>query len=232
MKTDILVPVWNLPEVTLQCLDSVWKFTENYQLILVDDCSEQPTAEMLDKLVSAHKGWRLIRNSENLGFQKSMNKAMHQSKAERVCWLNNDTVVTCDWLKHMNDTMTRFKNEKCGFVVPNSTFQFNPPMRMLIGTCPTEDVQLNHILGFCLLIDRHVINEVGYIDEAFSEGYGYDETDLFLRASRQGFTARLSHRAYVYHRAYTSFEAMNPGKLAELYERNKQIFSEKWRASS
>lgn len=229
MITDIIIPVWNQPEYTEQCVDSILKYTKNYRIIFVDDGSESPTADLLKSFLSSGDGkWKLIRNPTNLGFAKSINKGMRISDAERMCWLNNDTVVTKNWLCHLNDTMTRFQDEKCGFVVPNSTFQYNSRMRKLIGRCPKEDVLLDHVLGFCFLVDRRVINKIGYVDEIYSEGYGYDETDYFLRAQNQGFTARLSHKAYVYHRAYTTFEARNPGKLKELFMKNHRIFVKKW----
>ena len=100
-------------------------------------------------------------------------------------------------------------------------------MQSTIGRNPQEDYEIPSPLGFCLLINRSVIDEVGYLDEAYSEGYGCDEIDYWLRAQKLGFTARLSHKAFVYHRAYTSFDAK--GNLEQMFERNKQIFKKKWK---
>lgn len=226
-STDIIIPVFNQPDETEQCLESVMRYTYDYALIIIDNGSEKPTRKILERLqVFCNPRLRVIRNEENLGFVKAINQGMKASIAPYVCWLNNDTVVTVGWLDRMRETMVLHEPQKCGFVMPKSTFHVNP--QIFQSARLGRDVQLPTILGFCVLIDRRVIDDIGFLDERFSEGYGYDETDYFRRAQERGWTAWLSAKAFVYHRAFSIFDAVYPRQLEELYKRNRKLYEEKW----
>jgi len=47
---DIIIPVYNQLEVTGQCLESIFRYTENYRLIVIDNASDSPTEKYLKRL--------------------------------------------------------------------------------------------------------------------------------------------------------------------------------------
>jgi glycosyltransferase involved in cell wall biosynthesis len=59
--------------------------------------------------------------------------------------------------------------------------------------------------GFCLLIKREALNDVGLFDEqSFARGYG-EENDFCLRATKKGWKLAVALQAYVFHAQSRSY---------------------------
>src|SRR5690606_36066380 len=86
-RVSIIIPVYNNLSYTYNCLrsirDRVSKNVE-YEIIVIDDCSTDETQIFLENNVS---GVKYIRNSENLGYLRSNNKAADFAKGEYICLL-------------------------------------------------------------------------------------------------------------------------------------------------
>ena len=225
LLVDIIVPVYDMVDLTEQCISSIRKYTYNYRLIVVDDGSEEKeTKKYLAQLNPIH----LITHEQNQGYVRSVNDGMRASTAPYVMLLNNDTVVTRNWLALMTETMKAYEKEKCGFVLPNSSYEYSAWMRKLISSLPGTDFRLPTLVGAFTLMDRRVVGEVGFFDERFTAGYGCDEEDYFRRAQLKGWTARFCHKAFMYHRAFSTFKAKFPDKWQDMWEKNRKLLKGKW----
>src|SRR3989338_1707235 len=103
MMCDIVIPVWNQPTFTKECIESIVKNTDvDYRLIIIDNASGEETKSYLESL-KEQRGLKLllIRNENNLGFLKAANQGMRLSDAQYICLINNDTLVTDGWLSEM-----------------------------------------------------------------------------------------------------------------------------------
>ena len=70
-----------------------------------------------------------------------------------------------------------------------------------------ESVSIPTAVGFCMLIRRECIEEVGVFDEdAFGRGYG-EEVDFCMRAGRAGYNNLLCADTFVFHEGQVSFRA-------------------------
>jgi glycosyltransferase involved in cell wall biosynthesis len=64
MRCDIVIPVWNMREITEQCVKSIIRNTRfPYRLIIVDNASDDETKQYLEDLrdkkeVDVHAGFR------------------------------------------------------------------------------------------------------------------------------------------------------------------------------
>ncbi|MET0229481.1 MAG: glycosyltransferase, partial [Rhodanobacteraceae bacterium] len=96
-RVSIVMPVYNKIAYTSACLRSISEHAAlvPFEVIVVDDCSSDRTAERLADV----DGIRAIRNAENLGFVGSCNAGAAAASGELVLFLNNDTVVTAGWLE-------------------------------------------------------------------------------------------------------------------------------------
>ena len=63
MKVSIIVPVYNLPDLTKRALDSI-PYDEDLEVIVVDDCSGKETKELLETYKDRI---RLFTNKTNKG---------------------------------------------------------------------------------------------------------------------------------------------------------------------
>jgi GT2 family glycosyltransferase/glycosyltransferase involved in cell wall biosynthesis len=221
VAVDIVVCVHNaLPDVQ-RCLESVIRHTTPpYILILVDDGSDAPAREYL-KGFTRENSATLLRNERATGYTRAANRGLQNTSASYVVLLNSDTVVTPGWLDRL--VACAESDSRVGMVGPLSntaSWQSIPeiefkgdwsPNPLPAGVTPAAMGEyvafdsarlyptLSFLNGFCLLIRRQVLDELGYFDEEnFGSGYG-EEDDYTLRARKVGWRLALADDAYVYH---------------------------------
>lgn len=226
---DIILPVYNALEDVKACIESLYNNeTIPFNLIIIDDCSEEETKLWLE---SAQKefGFKLSRNAENLRFTKTVNKGFSQSEGDFVVLLNSDTIVTAYWLEKI---LCCFESDSsAGIVGPlsNAASWQTVPVRedkvnggWLVNEIPegysielmgqlVETISQRQypnvpsVNGFCYVIKRDVINQIGTLDEEyFPTGYG-EEDDFSIRARKAGYTIRVADDTYVFHAKSKSY---------------------------
>jgi len=234
MNCDIVIPIWNAPSLTKDCIDSTFKYTDgiDYRIIAIDNASKEETKQYLECLQTSKPGnVTVIRNEENLGFVKAVNQGIAASRAPYVCILNNDTLVTKGWLKEM--IAIAESADDIGIVNPSSNNLGQRPARLeplelyaeKIAEARGQSIELGAAIGFCMLIKRKVIDEIGAFDEIYGMG-NFDDTDFSRRAVRSGYKCVRSCGAYVYHRENTSFNKVKT--FEDDFKRNREIYEFRW----
>ena len=226
---DIVICVHNAQSSVEKCFASILESkTIDYRVIVVNDASDPYTTGYLRDITQTHKDWRLIENTECLRYTKSCNIGMHAAEADLVLLLNSDTVVTENWLERL--VACAESSADIGIVGPFSNAaswqslpcQFDQTGDWAINELPSgwslnqmADVVAAHSIwkyprlpfvnGFCMLVKRQVINEIGFMDEVgFPFGYG-DEIDYCFRAKDAGYDSALSDHVFVYHKKSQSY---------------------------
>lgn len=106
-ELSIIILNFNVKDLLLDCLDSIFKnknAEDNWQIIVVDNASEDGSVEELKKrykiidIDSRFRGndqeeIKLVENKENLGFSAGNNVGLKKAKAPVVLFLNPDTMV-------------------------------------------------------------------------------------------------------------------------------------------
>jgi GT2 family glycosyltransferase len=234
---DIIVCVHNALSDVQRCLLSVMEHTNlPYSLILVDDGSGAETRDYLASLAQTHAA-TLLRNETPRGYTRAANQGLRQSSADYVVLLNSDTMVTPQWLDRL--VACAESAPDIGLVGPLSNtaswqsipqvekhgdWAANPlPEGLSIENMGQLVAQYSARLyptmpflnGFCLLIRRQVLDQVGIFDAAtFGEGYG-EEDDLILRARQAGWRAALADDAYIYHAQSRSYSTERRKRLTQ-----------------
>src|SRR3989338_6629175 len=162
-----------------------------------------------------------------------MNQGMKLSQAPYVCLLNNDTVMTRNWLSLCIDVFE--KNPTIGIVNPNSsTFDLRPKKDQTIDEVAEELLQqfqnfpvkeIGSCIGFCMLIRRGVIKKIGTLEESLYKFF-FEDTDYCKRAKRAGYLCVVASQAYVYHYEHGSFK--DKKQRYEFFKKNQKWFYEKW----
>lgn len=228
-SVDIILPVYNALEDVKACVESLYNNeTLPFNLIIIDDCSEEDTKSWLESAQQEY-GFKLSRNAENLRFTKTVNKGFSQSEGDFVVLLNSDTIVTAYWLEKILYCFE--SDEKVGIVGPlsNAASWQTVPVRedkvnggWLVNEIPEgysielmgqliETISQRRypdvpsVNGFCYVIKRDVINEIGTLDEEyFPTGYG-EEDDFSIRARKAGYAIRVADDTYVFHAKSKSY---------------------------
>jgi GT2 family glycosyltransferase len=227
---------WNQLEFTRQCIDSIRENTEQeYELIVVDNASTDGTTEYLADCPDV----LLIRNFENKGFPAAANQGIRLSRGRHVILLNNDTIVPRGWLAPLLDPFNR--DARTGLVGPSSNCvsglqqiesgyrninelnKFANDLRIR-EKHRLEDV--DRLIGFCMAIDRKVIDRIGLLDECFGIGC-FEDDDYTLRSLEAGFRVVIARDAFVHHFGSRSFIALGD-QFGSILESNRSKFLQKW----
>lgn len=235
--TSIVLLAFNEIEYTKLCIESIFRHTSvPFELVLVDNGSTDGTGEYFDTI----SGAKVIKNKENLGFAKGCNQGVESSSGDYVLLLNNDTIVTENWLDNLIYCMEG--NPEIGLVGPVSNFvageqQIEVPygssieeMQVFARQFNRRDtskyVETNHLIGFCLLIRRSVIERVGLLDERFGLG-NFEDNDYCTRAMLAGFKLVRAGDTFIHHFGNRTFIG-NSIDWHSLMEGNWEIFKSKW----
>lgn len=234
--TSIIIPCWNQLRYTEECVRSLLARTRQpYELILIDNGSVDGTARFLRGLAAEHPFIRPIRNRRNLGFARAVNQGMALSRGKYVVWLNNDAVVTPNWLERM--IRCAEAGRRTGAVGPytnDAGFQNVPAPYQTLDELPVfseawamlhagKSRPIRALDGFCMLLKRHVVQRIGPLDERFGLGY-YEDSDYCLRLRQRGYALILAEDVFIHHHGHKSFGSRKGPAMAA----NQRIFSLKW----
>ncbi len=220
-KVDIIIPVYNQPEITAGCLESIRKHSDlPHRVIIIDNASDQNARELLEREAASDKDITLMRNAENIGWVKAINQGIRSSKAPYVCIMNNDTIVRTDkWLSALVDVAEAAK--ETGLVNPR--FEIKKKISR-----DAAFIEIDFCRGYCVLIKREVLEKIGGLDESYGLGY-YDDDDLSVRAIRAGYRCVRANNVFVEHLGDATFsELFKDEHRRELHEKNKALFYSKW----
>lgn len=122
----IVIPVYNAEKYIKKCLDSVYAQTmQDYELIIIDDASEDRSAKLIDKYLKNHNfqfAPALITNTRNCGCATSRNIGMHMAEGIFICFLDADDYWRPAFLKTLSDRLLQENSDFvfCGYDKINS----------------------------------------------------------------------------------------------------------------
>lgn len=239
--TSIIILSYNQLECTKLCIESIRKFTPKgyYEIIVIDNNSNEETKEWLKE----QEDLITIFNDSNLGFPAACNQGIEVSIGESLLLLNNDTIVTPDWLNNLSKSL--YSSSNIGVVSPVTNSCSNGQqigvaydnieemLDFAIGFNYSNPDLWNYrsrLVGYCYLIKREVVNKIGGLDEIFTPG-NFEDDDWSFRTLREGYFLLMCRDTFIHHFGSVSFK--NEGsKYYNHLMVNKGKFGEKWGFSS
>lgn len=180
---EIIVLKWKRPEIETKCAERIIAFTEwPFKLNVYDNRPNTPNTARI---------W---------------NKLIRDATCDYVCVMDSDAYVSLTspcWLTRM---MECFERPDCRMVVPVTDRCSSPHQRAERAeeypACERNDSIWS---GFCFLMRRSLIDEVGPFDEEFV-GYGQD-SEFAVRLARKGGGTYVRRDVFVQHLHGASFKA-------------------------
>ncbi|MDX1409544.1 MAG: glycosyltransferase family 2 protein, partial [Saprospiraceae bacterium] len=214
MELSVVIVSYNVRAFLEKCLLSVHQALKGIdgEIFVVDNNSLDDSAELVRR---QFPGVHLICNERNLGFAAANNIALRQARGAYVLLLNPDTLVNEDTFSKCLDFMKKHPDaaavgvsmldgtgawlpeSKRGLPSPLSSFFKLTGINTLFprsnffngyylgGLDPASTHQVQVLSGAFMFIRRQVLEEVGYLDEAYFM-YGED-IDLSYRFLQKGY---------------------------------------------
>lgn len=235
-KASIIIPTYNRLDLLQGCIESIRKHTDiPYEVIVVDNASTDGTADWCRREKLA-----FISLPRNEGFPIACNKGLRLSSGDTLVLLNNDTLVTPNWLSNMSAAL--YSSTDVGIVGPvtnyasgsqqvNYTFENMVEFKRIAAEVNVSDAskwqRVERIVGICFVFSRGLMDKIGLLDERFSPGH-YEDDDFCLRTRLNGFSLLACHDTLIYHEGSASFKREGVQKQQLLVERNYRLFIDKW----
>lgn len=228
----LVIPVHDSPDEVRRCLDAVVRNTTSpARLIVVDDASRLDETKELLAAYERLPSVTVLRNDENLGFTRSVNRGLESCDTDVVI-LNSDTEVPPRWLQGLRVSAYSADDIGSATAVSNDAGAFSVPVigernevPGFLGVDAAGRAIARHALwalpesptgnGFCLYVRRAMLDEVGLLDgDAFPVGYG-EENDLCMRAGRAGWRHVVADSVFVRHAKGSSFGSRREQLIAD-----------------
>jgi O-antigen biosynthesis protein len=227
----IVIPCCGMLDYSRLCLPSVLRHSrEPFELIFLDIGSLDGTAEYLAGLrdgLASRLRVEICRAATDLDVGEACQEALKLARGEFVCLLNNDTIVTQNWLELLTG-LVGF-SEAHGLVGPMSNYAAPPqlvetvpyrvgPRRGGRPGDPLVDVQavasfarefaeqhkgkwmqVERLGGFCLLMRRAVLERVKPSIEQWSDLSLFDSDILSAKARQEGYAAVCCRDLFIHH---------------------------------
>lgn len=237
MKTAIIIVNYRTPWHLKLCLESVFKYTEDFHLIVVQNAPDRRSRKVVKVYEERYPNTVTeIVNEKNLGFVEGVNSAYSTAiNFERVCLLNSDTIVTKHWLNELNREMD--ENPDLVQISPDSNVFYPVPRfwkiisKLPLGLNklskhqatlhPTKSKDQNGYRpisnfwqfpgGFCNLFKSEYFKGLGYFcDPNIIHGY-WDDFDLSYYLRQFGKVGS-TNKSYVFHFLNISFNKISEDK--------------------
>ncbi len=243
----IVIPTYNNLSLLLECLDSVHKLDyprERLEVIVVDNNSSDRTPEAV---ATRYPNVRVVQLDTNTGFAPACDRGAQEAEGEYVAFLNNDAVVSPDWLKALLDALRAGEE---GTVCAASRIlsrdgqdtEFAGASSNLFGAGrpesvsgwpdlpapPTTGTPILFASGGAMLIHRDTFLEVGGFDPSYFAYF--EDVDLGWRLWVLGYRVVYAPNAVVrhiggatgkrtgMHRRYTLWESNSLATIIKNYE--------------
>ena len=238
-SVSVIIPTYNGKELLMKylpkCEHALQKSSliSDYEIIIVDDCSNDDTLTFLNK---SYSHVIKLKNSSNSGFSKTINKGIRHSKMELALLLNNDMELPEDYFDktipffneqdHLFGISTEIRDIKGEKVLEGAKIALRKHGMLHYQDClHKENCSTLYLCGGNALIDNQKLKELEGFNELFSPFY-FEDFDLSLRAWRKGWTSLYTNQTFCKHcHSTTIFKENRKADVERVFLRNKILLN-------
>lgn len=247
----IIIPNKNHIEDLRKCVNSILNKSTypSYEIIIVDNDSDEMVVEDYYKALKQNEKIRIVSRNKKFNFSAICNYGVGFAKGRYVVLLNNDTeVITESWLEEM---LMYAQRQDVGAVgaklyFANNTIQhagvvlgmgrhrtagyiFSKVDKENLGymgrLCYAQN--LSAVTFACVMIPRHVWDEVGGLDESFA--VAFNDVDMCMRIRKAGYLIVWTPYAELYHYESKSRGLEDTPEKKKRFEGEVKRFQERWK---
>lgn len=165
--------------------------------------------------------------NESFGYNKFLNYGINQldTDCEWIIIANNDLVFTENWFTKLME-FNKQTNHKFKSLSP-----WEPNWHLKRGMDPTKKYHVGYrpayeITGWCLVINREVIEKCNLFDPDFK--YWYQDNDYALTLQKYGYQHALVTKSRVYHMVSASLDTISSKNKHHMTDGQIEVLKKKW----
>ncbi len=203
MKYSIIIATRNGLEHTAKCLASVFSFTRDFELIIVDGNSTDGTKGYLQEIKARKENLKVISLSEDKTFAQANNIGLKEVEGEYVVFLNNDTIVNDGWLDKLQEHFVNIPLKNLGMIGPVSNCSNGKQSvgvqdpKAWYGQQKGRWSHVGRLYGWCMFTRKDILDKIGGFDERFINSH--EDNDLCLRYQLAGYQLAIAYDTYITH---------------------------------
>lgn len=236
----IIIVNWNAKENLQECLSALFKISyKNYEVILVDNGSKDDSVKFVK---SNYPDIKIIEAGKNLGFAGGNNLGLEKAQGEYILFLNNDTIVTKNFLEKLVNFMEKRKD--VGIVQPkilfhrpdtslhhkiNSIGSFLLPSGFLYhldygkkDKLREDPYEIFSAYGACFLARKSLLQKIGLFDDRYFAYF--EETDLCHRVWLSGLKVMILPGTLIYHKGAKTAQKL-PSAFIQYHSFKNRIYT-------
>lgn len=250
-KVSIVIPNMDHIEVLRTCIDSILDKTtyENYEIIIIENNSKNEETFSYYRELEKNSRVKIVNWIGKFNYSAINNFGVQQAvTGEYITLLNNDIeVITPDWIEQMLMFAQRTDVGAVGAMLyyPDETIQHAGVILGVGGVAGHSHKNFNRgsygymsrativqnlsaVTFACVMIPRHVWDEVGGLDESFA--VAFNDVDMCMRIRKAGYLIVWTPYAELYHYESKSRGLEDTPEKKKRFEGEVKLFQERWKA--
>jgi len=213
LNFSIIIPVYNRPDEVRELFQSLveQQYGKKFEVVLIEDGSSEPSEAIVEEYSALLDITYLLKTNSGPG--DSRNYGMKKAGGDYFLILDSDCILPPDYLQCAENALSE-EYADC-FGGPDAALNTFSVLQRSIDYSMTSLLTTGGIRGHksgAANFQPRSFN-MGLSKKAFEASGGFgsihpgEDPDLSLRLKKMGFSIRLIHKAYVYHKRRISFRS-------------------------
>jgi glycosyltransferase involved in cell wall biosynthesis len=196
-KVSVIMPVYNGEKYLREAVESIlMQSIEDFEFIIVDDSSTDKSPEILNGYLQRDHRIKMIRNIQNIGLTRSLNRAIKEAKGEYIARMDADDIA----MKQRLEKQVEFMEVNPDVLLLGTAYDEIDEYGNIGGTkiFPTSDrllrevlIKYNPFFHASVIIRTSALKKAGLYNEDIPRAQDYE---LWFRLSGSGKIGNLSDR--------------------------------------
>ena len=240
MIVSIIIPIYKVENYIQRCLLSVINQTyKNIELILIDDCGNDRSIEIANKILKFYdweKKSRVITHQENKGLSAARNRGIIEARGSYIYFLDSDDSISLDCIEKL---IIPANNSQCDFTIGDylciqdskEIYTEKPPLKLHNTTLYSNDeilktfqngewysMAVNKLIRRDFLIENKLFFTEGIIHE--------DELWSFKLACKANIMSVVNDTTYYYHLREDSITGLLENNINDIQKSQIKLSNE------
>lgn len=224
-KVTIILPTYNGKDYIKDSILSILEQSyDNWELIIVNDCSTDATKEIIENFAKQEKRIKIINNATNLKLPASLNVGFKHASGEYYTWTSDDNIFKKDAIKFMVNYLEEYCDTdmiSCNFDVIDENGIFISEFEEKNKRTALELAFKNNI-GACFMYRKTIAEIIGKYDE---NTFCVEDYDYWCRIALIGKIDYSSKNFYKYRLNPNSLSATKSETVRRIAKNIKKKYS-------